>query len=91
MECSVKGCHNEEHIQPQGDKGVNLCKWHRRRWGDFYTGYECGHFGDQEAARHGRLNKKRWDKAMLAFLDWCAVEIAACVEIAESCANYHEE
>jgi hypothetical protein len=84
MKCSVEGCHNESCGQPGGSKEVKLCEYHWKRWGTFYTGYECGYFGEQEAVRHGRLNKKRWEKAMLAFLDWCAIEISACVEIAEA-------
>jgi len=88
VKCSVEGCNNKGCGQPAGSTEVNLCEWHWQRWGDFYTGYECGHFGEVEAVRHGRLNKKRWEKAMLAFLDWSAVEISACVLIAEAKARY---
>lgn len=84
MKCSVEGCNNEDCGQPGGDSEIKLCKWHWDSWGYFYHGYECGHYGEQEIVRHGRLNKKRWRKAMLAFIDWCAVEIAACIRIAEA-------
>lgn len=87
MKCSVEGCNNEDCGQPAGDSGINLCKHHWQAWGYFRCGYECGHYGEQEIIRHGRLNKTRWRKAMLAFLDWCRIEIGACVQIAEAIAR----
>lgn len=82
MKCSVEQCPNEGCDEPEGVKEFNLCASHWKRWGDFHIGYERGHWGDSE--RHGRLNRKRWRKAMLAFLDWCDTEIYACTRIAEA-------
>ena len=82
IDCSVKGCRNRNDVTGIGD--VYLCGWHRKRWQDFFMGYEAGHYGDDGFERHGRLNKKRWHKAMTAFLEWCSCEIAACIEIAEA-------
>jgi hypothetical protein len=87
MKCSVKGCANDSCGQPSGSLDVKLCGYHWNRWGDFHTGYECGHYGDEIAVRHGRLSKKRWEKAMKAFLNWCEIEISACEQIARAYVN----
>lgn len=86
MKCSVEGCNSDSCGFPEGSNEFKLCKGHWTRWGYFHKGYESGHFGEQESVRHGRLNRKRWRKAMLAFLDWSAVEISACIQIAEATA-----
>jgi len=82
MKCSVEGCNGERTNEPEGSDEFKLCKEHWSRWRDFRAGYFDGHYG--HSGRHGRLNRKLWRKAMLAFLEWCRVEITACTEIAES-------
>lgn len=82
MKCSVEGCNNDRTKQPEGSDEFKLCKWHWSRWVDFFAGYQDGHYGNSD--RHGRLNRKLWRKAMLAFLEHCGVEISACIEIAEA-------
>lgn len=84
MKCSVEGCHNEDCGQPIGNDEFRLCQAHWNAWGYFHTGYECGHFGSSEVAKRTRLNRKRWRKAMLAFLDWCRIEISAFERINEA-------
>lgn len=81
MKCSVEGCNKESTNEPEGSDEFKLCEWHWSRWGDFRAGYYDGHYGNFE--RHGRLNRKLWRNAMLAFLDHCRVEIEACTMIAE--------
>ena len=85
MKCSVEGCNNKSTNEPEGSNEVKLCEGHWSRWGDFRAGYYDGHYGNFE--RHGRLNRKLWRAAMLAFLDHCRVEIAACTGVAEAIIN----
>lgn len=82
MKCSVEGCNQESTNQPVGSDEFKLCPAHWPRWGDFGAGYFDGHYGNYD--RHGRLNKKLWRDAMLAFLEHCRIEIAALTEIAEA-------
>jgi hypothetical protein len=82
MKCSVEGCNQKHCGEPEGSTKYKLCSWHWRRWGDFFAGYQDGHYGNSD--RHGRLIRKLWDKAMLAFLEHCRVEISACTQIAEA-------
>lgn len=88
MKCSVTGCNSEATDLPGGKTGITLCKWHWDAWGYFRCGYECGYFKDTEVESHdGRATWHLWHKAMSAFLDWCRVEIGACVQIAEAIAR----
>lgn len=80
--CSVESCSQITRKDGFHAGGFDLCVKHRWRWHDFFAGYQDGHYGNSD--RHGRLNKKLWDKAMLAFLEHCRVEIAACTQIAEA-------
>ena len=75
MKCSVEGCDQEATNEPEGSDEFKLCAEHWSRWGDFRAGYYDGHYGNFE--RHGRLNRKLWRAAMLAFLDHCRSEIIA--------------
>jgi hypothetical protein len=85
MNCSVEGCNTEATNNPGGKTGINLCKAHWNDWGYFQVGYECGYFKDTKIEGHdGRTTRGLWDKAMSAFLDWCRIEIEACIEIAEA-------
>lgn len=82
LRCSVDGCDEKATNKPSGSDEFKLCLEHWSRWEDFRAGYYDGHYGNSD--RHGRLNKKLWRNAMLAFLHHCQVEIVACTEIAEA-------
>lgn len=79
MKCSVLGCDEEATNEPEGSDEFKLCPEHWSRWRDFHAGYLDGHYGNSD--RHGRLNRKLWRKAMLAFLKHCRVEIIALKEL----------
>jgi hypothetical protein len=85
MKCSVEGCNTEATDKPGGKTGIYLCKSHWDYWGYFHCGYACGWFKEATVESHdGRTKRGIWDKAMSAFLDWCSIEIGACVQIAEA-------
>lgn len=79
MNCSVPGCNRKSTNEPEGSDEFKLCKEHWSRWGDFFAGYQDGHYGNFE--RHGRLNRKLWRNAMLAFLHHCQIEISALAQL----------
>jgi len=88
MKCSVEGCNAPATDNPGGKTGIKLCKWHWDSWGYFHVGYECGYFKDSAVEDHdGRTTWRLGDKAMSAFLDWCRIEIGACIEIAGAIAQ----
>jgi len=83
MKCSVEHCNETSTDQPAGSNEFKLCEEHWRRWHDFFGGYQDGHYG--HSGRHGRLDRKLWREAMLAFLEHCRVEFEALTVIAEAC------
>ncbi len=85
MKCSVEDCNSESTDNPPGSEEFKLCEKHWLRWGDFFSGYQDGHYG--YSGRHGRLNRTLWRKAMLAFLEHIRVETSFYIQVSEVLIN----
>jgi len=78
--CVVEGCDTDAVAVVGKHDEYGFCRSHRSAWGYYHSGY-CEAKG---LSRDGLLHRGEWSKAMIAFLEFCRVEIVACTLIANA-------